>query len=237
MKPEKRPVLPDTPPLDEAEIGTLYALFETVTAHPGFPRERFARFLDARADLVAECRAGVALVDRRAGERFKGLGFATLTSDARGTVLEGILRRYPYRSSHAPVLDRLGLTADNLDLVLASRCAKSLRQFVVREFLGFYYDEPEGWLVAGYAKARGHALEEAVEGEVTAWFERGGRLWLKLGDGTVEEYGETTAADPSGEWIWVKGGRQRARLLPEVRAGLDAAAALPAKEGARTISV
>ncbi len=223
MKPEKRLPSPDAPALLACERDTLYALFEAVTAHPGFPRERVERFLEARTDLLVECRAAVVLVDTRSAERFKGLAFATLTSDARASILEGILRKYPYRSSQAAILDRLGLTSDNLDLLLASRETKAFRQFVVREFIGFYYDEPEGWLVAGYDKARGHALEEALVGEVTAVSERGGRLWLELGDGTFEEYGETAAADDSGEFVWVKGGRQKARLSPEIRAALKAA--------------
>jgi hypothetical protein len=232
MRPEKRRPSPDTPPLLACERESLYALFETVTAHEGFSRIRFERYLDTRPDLVVECRVGVTLLDRLAGERFNGLAFATLTRDARNTVLEGIFRKYAYRSSHAAILDRLGLTADNLDLVLAGRDSKSLRQFVVREFVEFYYDEPEGWLVAGYEKARGHAREEAVEGMVTAVVERAGRLWLELADGTIEEYAETTPADSSGDTVWVKGGRQKARLAPEVQAQLKTVQSTPVESRA-----
>ncbi len=227
MRPAKRLPTLEMPPLLACEKNTLYALFETVTAHNGFPRDRFDRFLEARPDLLVECRVGVAMLDRVARGRFKGLPFVKLTSDARNSVMDRIFRKYAYRSSHAAILDRLGLTADNLDLVLAGRESKSLRQFVVREFVMFYYDEPEGWRVAGYEKARGHATEEEGEGVITAVFERGGLLWLELADGTIEEY--TEPADASGVTFWVKGGRQKARLSIEVLTKMKTAQSTPPK--------
>ncbi len=216
--PEKRPSNGVELTVEDREA--MFAVFEAVTGHASFSPYRFLSFLEARPDLNAEMKAGVDLVDRAAKQRFKGLSFAKLTSDARQGVLEILLRKFPHRANEASMLNRLGLTARNLDLLRTRRAVKSFRQFVVREFLAFYYDEPEGWKVAGYDKARGHALEEQSDGEISEVRIRKGEVQLVLADGTFEAFDRSMFVKGEPGWIMVKGGRQRAAISDSLRAEL-----------------
>jgi hypothetical protein len=222
LSPQKRLLGDIDEPLSIDEKEGMYALLEAVTAHPGFSAERFLKFLDHRADLHGEMRFASELLNNASANRYKGLPFYQLTSEARQKVLESILTKYPYRSNESPLRDRLGLTSKNLDLLTSSRAVKSFRQYVVRELLAFYYEGAEGWAVVGYDNPRGHAAEEHGEGEVIALLEQSGMLLLELTDGTFEEFDQSNYIDGDDSMIWVKGRRQKARINPKVQTELNA---------------
>lgn len=220
LRPPKRELSDIDAPLTMDEKEAVYALFETITAHPNFSSQRFLAFLDYRTDLHGEMRFASEMLNKAAAARFKDLPFHQLTSDARQKVLESLLKKYPYRSNESTFRNKFGFTSKNLEVLTTSSAAKSFREFVVRELLAFYYEGQEGWAVVGYDKARGHALEERSEGEVIAVLEQSGQLLLEFADGTFEEFDEKNLIDGENGMIWAKGRRQKARMNQNIEAEL-----------------
>jgi len=222
LRPPKRVLSEVDEPLSMDEKETIYALFEVITSHPNFSPQRFLAFLDHRTDLHGEMRYAFKMLDSASAKRFKGLPFHLLTSGCRQKILESILKKYPYRSNESTFRNKFGFTSKNLEVLTTSSEVKSFREFVVRELLAFFYEGQEGWAVVGYDKARGHAIEEESEGEVIDTLEQSGVLLLELADGTFEEFDQANMIENEKGMIWVKGGRQKARLSPEIEAELTA---------------
>ncbi|GMV38529.1 MAG: hypothetical protein AMXMBFR64_02450 [Myxococcales bacterium] len=154
----------DAPPLSDREHATLYALLEVAAGASDLPRERLrdhlARQVAATPALLAEYRSAARLLDRVARRGHGERPFAALDLRARDSVLRELLRTYPHEERE-PAWRRLTrLTGDNLDLVIAPRDARRLRNHVLRDLLRLYYSSTAGWAVVSYDRRPGRAKRQ-----------------------------------------------------------------------------
>lgn len=216
-----RPRLPEpgrgsTEPLSETELDILFALLENLAADGSLSKSDFRQHLDSR---IAH-HAGYLVAYREAAIRL-GPSFPNLATDQQQRQLREVLRPYQFRENDSNWRKQLRLTAENLDLLVTSPSTKRFRQFVVRDFLGFYFRGRRAWQAVGYENYPGKPRLDEEHAHVAGAERRGGDLILALGDGSYEKFkASNLSADQLS--IKTKGGRQTASISPVAKDGIKA---------------
>ena len=217
-----RPRLPDPPEppppeLTDQERDTLFALFETVVPDGGaIPKQEFEAHLHRRSTQ----QAGMILAYRE-GANLLGSGFRSLEQASRDRHLRKLLRAFRFRENDPNWRKQFRLTSENFDLLLSSPSKKRFRQFVVRDFLDFYYRGRRAWETVGYENYPGKPILDQPDGLVVGAEQRGGDLILALEDGSFEKFHHSHLS-PDHRSLQTKGGRQTATFAPGVLEMIEA---------------
>ena len=131
--------------LSDAEHRVLFALLGILADDETLAESDFRAHLDAR---IAQ-HSGFLLVYREAAVSL-GTAFPDTGFEQQHRTLRKILRDYRFRENDSNWRKQLRLTSENIDLLLTSPASKRFRQFVVRDFLDFYFRGRRAWEAVGY---------------------------------------------------------------------------------------
>ena len=216
LKNHFRPQLPDPGSTDgialsENEFEILFELFRHICADDSLTEEQLREHIERRVTQ----HAGYAIAYREGAERL-GAAFLEMSESGREQKLSRTLRPYRFHENDSNWRKQLRLTSENFDLLLSSPRTKVFRQFVVRDFLGFYFSGKRGWEAVGYDDYPGKSLAADSDGEVLSAARRGGDLFLSLSDGSYEKFDAKNLSE-DGTQILTKGGKQNSILFEGAR--------------------
>ena len=208
--------------LSDAEHRVLFALLGILADDETLAESDFRAHLDAR---IAQ-HSGFLLVYREAAVSL-GTAFPDTGFEQQHRTLRKILRDYRFRENDSNWRKQLRLTSENIDLLLTSPASKRFRQFVVRDFLDFYFRGRRAWEAVGYQNYPGKPVLEDEGGIVESVESRGRELFMALADGSYEKF-QATKLSPDHSTIETKGGRQTSTLSPIAQEGIESFLKRPA---------
>lgn len=201
--------------LSDKEHRKIYSLLQVLADSEECPeipcRKHVSLRTETQPGYLKEYRYGLSLLDKKCKEMYPGSEFHTLTFKQRNTLLQKLLRPYPYPDSESKLRRKTKVTSNNLDIIFGRITNRRFRDFVVRDLLLHYYTSAAGWSVVGYNKEfPGKVRYESEHCEVVS-FKVDDEILLRLSDSTYEQLNPETLKidDQYGLSAKAKSGRQK----------------------------